>query len=76
MGIGVDWMGLTLATGLSSGRETCRLKIKKKAELLQHRSTSLEAYLCQCVIFAWTAEIINVMKQIRKTPAGALLNKE
>lgn len=29
MGIGVDWMGLTLATGLSSGREMCRLKIKK-----------------------------------------------
>lgn len=30
MGIGVDWMGLTLATGLSSGRAMGRLKTRAR----------------------------------------------
>lgn len=70
MGIGVDWMGLTLATGLSSGREMCRLKIKKIAELLKHRSTRLKTLLMRSVNYAPTPEIISVMKRIRKTPAA------
>lgn len=69
MGIGVDWMGLTLATGLSSGREMCRLKIKN-SWAAQTRKHSFETLLMRSVNYAPTAEIISVMKQIRKTPAA------